>query len=273
MLTVVLAAASASRLGLGTYQHTTNYGNSQPLPAEIKPVVDQGLHALNIASASLNSLAPQLPAALQSTNAAMKDNTAKVGKIIGKVCDKILREANPSGRAFHYFTPESLRSTCDYIRKVSDDMIAGINNPAIYVGYIEKMNEGIQKLNAAATNFQYGSNKPKTSFATKTVTPPFVLGGSGFGNAPASANSMFSAELRAMVNQGLDATNKAAEALNSLAPQLPAALKSMDPSTKNDIRKVDNIIGKVCDEILNEANTNNREFQYFTKDSLQATCN
>ena len=189
MLTVVLAAASASRLGLGTYQSTTNYGNSQPLPADVKPVVNQGLHALNIASASLNSLAPQLPAALQSTNAFMKDNTVKVGRIIGQVCDQILREANPTGRAFQYFTPESLKSTCDYIRKVSSDMIAGINNPAIYVGYIEKLNESIQKLNAAAPNFQYGSYKPKTSFATKTVAPPLVLEGSGFGNAPAAARS------------------------------------------------------------------------------------
>ena len=89
---------------------------------------------------------------------------------------------------------------------------------------------------------------------------------------PAASTSIFSDEFRSIVKKGVDATNKAAEALNELAPQLPAVLKSVDPAMKSDMAKVDEIIGKVCDEIMFEAKPNSRGVQYYTPDSIEKTC-
>merc|ERR1712018_957085 len=56
--------------------------------------------------------------------------------------------------------------------------------------------------------------------------------------APSGKVSIFSDEFKSIVTKGVDATNKAAEALNAMAPQLPALLKSVDPAMKSDIAKV-----------------------------------
>ena len=41
---------------------------------------------------------------------------------------------------------------------------------------------------------------------------------------------------------------------------------------KSDITKVDEIIGKVCDEIMFQAIPTARDFQYFTPESIMKTC-
>ena len=80
---------------------------------------------------------------------ALKDDIAKVDVIIGKVCDEIMFEATPKLRKIEYFTPEAIKATCEYARKVSADIVAGLDNPSIIAKYVAELNGGIQKLNGA----------------------------------------------------------------------------------------------------------------------------
>jgi hypothetical protein len=85
-------------------------------------------------------------------------------------------------------------------------------------------------------------------------------------------NSIIPGKFNSMVKQVVDAANKAAEVLNELTRGLPAVLRSLDPAMKSDITKVDEIIGKVCDEIMFQAIPSARDFQYFTPESIMKTC-
>ena len=118
------------------------------IPGEYRTIVKQGVDAASKASEALNELAPQLPAVLQTVSPAMKSNIEKVDEIINKVCDEVMFEAVPTSRAFQYFTPESIMKTCDYIREVSADMVAGLEDPAIYQNYVDEMNGALAKLNS-----------------------------------------------------------------------------------------------------------------------------
>ena len=96
----------------------------------------------------------------------------------------------------------------------------------------------------------------------------------------AAPNSIIPGKLESNVKQVVDAANKAAEVLNELARDLPTVLRSLDPAEiqtllilmKSDITKVDEIIGKVCDEIMFQAIPTARDFQYFTPESIKKTC-
>ena len=79
-------------------------------------------------------------------------------------------------------------------------------------------------------------------------------------------------KFRNIAKLGVQAANIAAEVLNTLARDLPAVLRSVDPAIKSDIAKVDEIVGKVCDEIMFQAVPSVRDFQYFTPESILKTC-
>ena len=120
------------------------------IPESVKPIIKLGVQATNQASHTLNSqLLPQLPSTLRSMDPALKDDIAKVDVIIGKVCDEIMFEATPKLRKIEYFTPEAIKATCEYARKVSADIVAGLDNPSIIAKYVAELNGGIQKLNGA----------------------------------------------------------------------------------------------------------------------------
>ena len=164
-MTGVLAAVSAIQYGAYRYPSPTplvglNYGYSgvphtapptsvAQLPEGLKPIIKALLDATNQAATTLNSLVPQIPAALQSLDPDLKDDIAKVDVIIGKVCDEIIFEATPKYRANQYFTPDTMKAACDYARKVSADIVDSLDKPYVLYQYIHQMNEGVQKLNTA----------------------------------------------------------------------------------------------------------------------------
>ena len=156
VLACVLAAASAKYYVPSVYGQS-GYGLPKAVPLwkasifsdEFRSIVTKLVDATNKAAEALNAMAPQLPAVLGNLDPGIKADVAKVSAIIGNVCDNILLEARPTG-GFQYYTPDTLKKTCDYIWEISSDVVNGLDNPAIYQNYVDEMNGAIAKLNSFA---------------------------------------------------------------------------------------------------------------------------
>ena len=118
---------------------------------EFRTIVKQGVEATNKATKSLNELAQQLPSVLRNLDPAMKADFATVDQMVNQVCAEIIREGGRTyGSDTLGYTPDTLKATCDYIKKVSADLVAGLDNPAIYQNYVDEMNGAVAKLNSLA---------------------------------------------------------------------------------------------------------------------------
>lgn len=170
ILCFVLAAASASpnsyyynsQFPTGTSQTMrfarsgyVGFGSVAPAltsedTASLKTLADLGSPALIRASASLNELMKGLPALLKNMDPAIKQDVAKVGVVIAEVCAKLVADPEaPSG--YLKITKGSLKTTCDYINKVANDVVLGFGDPTIIQGYVNELNTAVIGLAAKAS--------------------------------------------------------------------------------------------------------------------------
>jgi hypothetical protein len=98
------------------------------------------------ASATLDELSAQLPTALANIDPETKSDFAKVNVIIAEVCNKMLEIASPS--EFSYYTPAGITAACEMITKTANVVTRGLDDPAVFQGYSNKLREFTKKLQA-----------------------------------------------------------------------------------------------------------------------------
>ena len=98
------------------------------------------------ASESLDNLMIGLPAALKNMDPAVKADFRKVNALIADVCNKMVYEAKPE--SYSYYTPEGIKVTCDFINKTANDIVLGLDDPAIIQSYVNKLKQYTNALNA-----------------------------------------------------------------------------------------------------------------------------
>jgi hypothetical protein len=116
--------------------------------AQLKGLARAGAPQLVKATDMLQLLMKGLPAALQNMDPALKADFAKVNNVITDVCSKILTQAQPT--VYSSYNPQDLKTTCDYINKVSSDVTAGLDNPAIVQSYVDQLKIATNALIAEA---------------------------------------------------------------------------------------------------------------------------
>ena len=102
------------------------------------------------AMAKLNELAPQLPTYLANMDPQTKSDIAKVNGIVNGICARAIDEVNPT--AYTSTTPEGLKEMCDYIAKVGNDIVEGLDNPAIFQKYTRQLNDAVTVLSSNAAD-------------------------------------------------------------------------------------------------------------------------
>ena len=169
-ISCIFAVASASPYGYYGYPAATSYAYGSPyagypyaagytyaaaapaaaalapLSADSKALIAAGIPRLNQAAASLNTLAKQLPSVLANIDPATKGDIAKVNGIIADVCAKAMAEIRPT--SYLKYTNQGLAEMCTYINKIGSDILAGIDNPAIFEKYTADLQGAIVALNA-----------------------------------------------------------------------------------------------------------------------------
>jgi len=96
------------------------------------------------ASATLDELSAQLPQALANVDPEIKADFGKVNVIIAEVCNKMLEVASPS--EFSYYTPAGINAACEMITKTANVVTEGLNDPAVFQGYTNKLQDFTRKL-------------------------------------------------------------------------------------------------------------------------------
>jgi len=66
--------------------------------------------------------------------------------------------------------------------------------------------------------------------------------------------------------------DQATAALDDLNKDFPDVLAKVDPTIKDDINEVNNIVAEVCDQIAAGAKPSSTGFNFFSKGSLKSTC-
>ena len=74
------------------------------------------------------------------------------------------------------------------------------------------------------------------------------------------------------IPMGSSALTQATSSLDLLMKGFPAVLKSIDPSIKADIKRVNSVIASVCDKIVSEASGSESTFSYYSSEGMKATC-
>ena len=110
----------------------------------IQPFMPSAKQSLGKATNSLDKLMIGLPAALKHMDPALKADFGKVNVVIAEVCDKMVAEAKPYAQS--YYTPEGIRTTCDFINKTANDILLGMDDPAIVQYYTNKLKEATTAL-------------------------------------------------------------------------------------------------------------------------------
>ena len=136
------APASATMGGLFSY--------NQPLTDDAKQLISAGAPRLTQAMAKLNELAKELPTYLQNVSPQTKSDINKVNGIVNDICARAMTEINPS--AYSMYTPSGLKEMCDYIEKVGNDIVAGLDNPAIFQKYTSDLQTAVTALNGNAAD-------------------------------------------------------------------------------------------------------------------------
>ena len=126
------------------------FGYNQPLTDDAKQLISAGAPRLTQAMAKLNELSNQLPTYLQNVSPQTKADINKVNEIVNNVCARAMTEINPS--AYSMYTPSGLKEMCDYIAKVGNDIVAGLDNPAIFQKYTSDLQTAVTALNGNAAD-------------------------------------------------------------------------------------------------------------------------
>jgi len=137
------AAPAASAFG-GLFSY------NEPLTDDAKDLISAGAPRLTQAMAKLNELATQLPTYLQNVSPQTKSDISKVNGIVNDICARAMTEINPS--AYSMYTPSGLKEMCDYIEKVGNDIVAGLDNPAIFQKYTSDLQTAVTALNGNAAD-------------------------------------------------------------------------------------------------------------------------
>ena len=111
----------------------------------LKSLIPSGGNNLAKASDSLDNLMKGLPAALKNMDPAVKADFRKVNALIADVCNKMVNEAKPE--SYSYYTPEGIKVTCDFINKTANDIVLGLDDPAIIQSYVDKLKQYTNALN------------------------------------------------------------------------------------------------------------------------------
>ena len=103
------------------------------------------------AQAKLNELAKALPEVLANIDPKTKGRIEKVNGIVNDVCAQVIAGFKPTAYSPN-ITPQGLKETCDYIAKIGEDILAGMDNPAIFQKYTSDLNGIVTALNAKAAD-------------------------------------------------------------------------------------------------------------------------
>ena len=120
------------------------------MASDSKTLISAGVPRLMQAMAKLNELAPQLPTYLANMDPQTKSDIAKVNGIVNGICARAIDEVNPT--AYTSTTPEGLKEMCDYIAKVGNDIVEGLDNPAIFQKYTRQLNDAVTILSSNAAD-------------------------------------------------------------------------------------------------------------------------
>ena len=124
--------------------------NAPTMPSDSKTLISAGVPRLMQAMAKLNELAPQLPTYLANMDPQTKSDIAKVNGIVNDLCARAIDEVNPT--AYTSTTPEGLKEMCDYIVKIGNDIVEGLDNPAIFQKYTRQLNDAVTVLSSNAAD-------------------------------------------------------------------------------------------------------------------------
>ena len=120
-----------------------------PLSDDSATLIKAGAPRLSQAGAKLNELAEELPETLANIDPATRGDIAKVNGIIADICSKAVLETKPTSYTKNA-TPEGISAMCDYIAKIGNDILSGLDNPAIFQKYTADLNKAIIALNGKA---------------------------------------------------------------------------------------------------------------------------
>ena len=120
-----------------------------PLSDDSATLIKAGAPRLSQAGAKLNELAEELPETLANIDPATRGDIAKLNVIIADICAKAVVETKPTSYTKNA-TPEGISAMCDYIAKIGNDILSGLDNPAIFQKYTADLNKAIIALNGKA---------------------------------------------------------------------------------------------------------------------------
>ena len=120
-----------------------------PLSDDSATLIKAGAPRLSQAGAKLNELAEQLPETLANIDPSTRGDIAKVNGIIADICAKAVDETRPTSYTKNA-TPEGISAMCDYIAKIGNDILSGLDNPSIFQKYTADLNKAIIALNGKA---------------------------------------------------------------------------------------------------------------------------
>ena len=148
------SSAGASKQAAATFLSGFN-GNTDlkgllgPLSDDSATLIKAGAPRLSHAGAKLNELAEKLPETLANIDPATRGDIAKVNGIIADICAKAVVETKPTSYTKNA-TPEGISAMCDYIVKIGNDILSGLDNPDIFQKYTADLNKAIIALNGKA---------------------------------------------------------------------------------------------------------------------------
>lgn len=132
--------------GYATPVSSSNFFSyNKPLSSDGKDLIAAGVPRLGQAMAKLNELSAQLPTYLANVSPQTKSDIGKVNGIVNDLCAKAMSEINPTAYSNSY-TPEGLKEMCNYIAKVGNDIVSGIDNPAIFQKYTSDLQSAVTAL-------------------------------------------------------------------------------------------------------------------------------
>ena len=142
-----VALPVASDFGLGSLSSLASMDFSSL--SSLMALLPQAGTSLAKASKSLDDLTLGLPAVLANMSPETKADVGKINVIIAEVCNRIEAEATPSG--FSYYSKGGIKSTCDFINKISNDILLSLDDPSIVQSYVDKVQKLTRSLQAQAS--------------------------------------------------------------------------------------------------------------------------
>ena len=121
------------------------FSYDKPLSSDGKDLITAGVPRLSQAMAKLNELSNQLPTYLANVSPQTKSDIGKVNGIVNDLCARAMSEINPSAYSNSY-TSQGLKEMCAYIAKVGNDIVSGLDNPAIFQKYTSDLQTAVTAL-------------------------------------------------------------------------------------------------------------------------------